>query len=289
MVSYWDRLARLYALDVTGDGSDDIVSFNFQPGNNGIFDFFATLPGDGDGTLGAVIGSGSYLDATNDPLINQLGFFGASTMSIADYNGDNLPDIISLSSGDDNVMLGFWGGNGDGSFSYPSALQSLPEELHVGDIFVPTGAALRPLSHGDIDLDGDLDLAIGSSTNFVLLMINDGNGNFSESDRVIVGDDPVRVALVDLDLDGLLDIVSANQESKTLGISWGQSDGSFGERGDTEERFTERLLDSDTQFGDLLIVDIDKNGYPDILYAESASEKDGFADGSVQIILNPGL
>lgn len=290
VIAYWNNLKTLFTLDMTGDGNEDIVSFNYQVGNAAM-DYFVTIPGNGDGTFGDVIGSGSLIETNADPDLSALGFRGASTMTIGDFNGDGLTDIISLNSnsGDDVVMLGFWAGTGDGRFSYPSALQALPQDLHVGESTFNQEASSRPLGSGDVDLDGDIDVVIGSTDDFVLILHNDGSGNFSVADRITMGDYPVSVKLVDLNLDGNLDIVSANAQSRTLGISWGQADGSFGERGDDEALFTERKLDNETQFGSLLVFDIDESGYLDILYAESETNKDGFADGSVQIILNPGM
>ncbi len=289
VISYWDRMGILFTADTTGDGVEDIVSYNTVPGNNAIFDYFVTIPGNDDGTFGDVIGSGSVLETAADPELSALGFGGAANMTFGDFNGDGDGDIISLnySHAIDRVNLGFWAGVGDGSFIHPMSFLTVPEDIHIGESDVK--APFRVLAHGDVDLDGDLDVIIASTTDFIMLFINDGTGSFTAGDRLSVGDEPLRVELADLNLDGNIDIICTNQQSNTLTISWGQTDGSFGERGDGEALFTERQLDNQTQFGDMVIIDIDNSGYPDILYAESDTNKEGFADGSVQIILNPGM
>lgn len=271
----------LFPADVTQDGNEDYVSLYAGLG----IEFFGVLPGNGDAGFSDPIRSGSLIDSQS----NDLGFFGAVNMTLADFNGDLLPDVLSVSAGQESVMLGFFAGNGDGTFAYPSALQAMPTDLHTGQNLGTTEGALRAIAHGDIDLDGDRDLVIASSTDFVLVLLNDGVGNFTEGARVITGLEPVRVALADLNFDGRLDLIAANQGAKTLSISWGLSDGSFGNRGDGDDEFFESQLDNRTDFTDLVIADFDNNALLDIAISERDSRLDGFGAGSVKIILNPGM
>lgn len=84
------------------------------------------------------------------------------------------------------------------------------------------------------------------------------------------------------------DIIAYNDTIKNLSMSWGLPDGSFGGM-DDEDKFTQQLFDNRTIIGDLIIRDFDENGYPDIAFADQGSHKDGFATGSVQLIMNPGM
>lgn len=300
-VFYSHSMGRLFALDATGDGHQDFLTWNAGPCGNATHSncaFFWTFPGLGDGSFGDMITSGSYVEAVTVPEVIALGFFRAWTMITGDFDGDQTTDLLTLTLPtvmvndypdwpDEHIRLAVFSGNGDGSFSYPDQTQALPLDLNGGTNSL--NVASRPLTQGDIDLDGDLDIAIASAQSFVMIMHNDGSGVFTQGQNVNVGDEPVQIALVDLNLDGFMDLVSANQSSKTLGISWGQSDGSFGMRGEAETRFTERQLDNRTLFGDMVIVDLDGNSYPDIVFADADSRKEGFAPGSLQLIMNPGL
>ncbi len=266
--------------DVTGDGNEDYVSLFNDSGLN----FFSVLPGNGDSGFDDPIRSGAIIDSE----VNDLGFSGATTFTLGDFNGDGLSDILSVSAGVETVMIGVFIGNGDGSFSYPSALQAMPEDLHRGQNLSGQLGARRAIANGDIDGDGDIDAVIASSTDYVLTLINDGVGNFATGQRILTGSEPTRVLLFDLNLDGRLDLMSLNQASLTSAISWGQSDGSFGNRGDGDEAFTENVFANRTDFADLLIADFDANGFPDLAFSDRDSRLDGFASGSIQILMNPG-
>lgn len=63
-------------------------------------------------------------------------------------------------------------------------------------------AATLGLTYADIDGDGDLDVVIGSSADFILVLVNNGSGVFTTGPRISVGEHPKRVAVSDLDADG---------------------------------------------------------------------------------------
>lgn len=42
-------------------------------------------------------------------------------------------------------------------------------------------------------------------------------------------------------------------------------------------------------YRDLIVRELDQNGYPYIASGDPGSRKDGFATGSVQLITNPGM
>ncbi len=70
------------------------------------------------------------------------------------------------------------------------------------------------IATGDINDDGYIDLIIGSSDNYNQVLINDGDGNFSQ--QVLLSNGTVfqttALAVADIDGDGFLDIVVANDK-----------------------------------------------------------------------------
>ncbi len=93
----------------------------------------------------------------------------------------------------------------DGSGHYEASAQNAIPAV----IMSPTGLAL-----GDVDADGDLDLVVGNRSNLQnLLLINDGTGRFTDvtaTDFPAVLDDTRAIEFVDVDADGDLDLVVAN-------------------------------------------------------------------------------
>ena len=117
---------------------------------------------------------------------------GEKRIAVADFNGDALPDLaVSATLGDVHLFLGL----GDGGFEPAGA---------IANTFVPTDRQA-----GDLDLDGDLDLAVIDETagdDRLLVYANDGNAIFTgpvfEAPLPFL---PRYLALADLDEDGRLD------------------------------------------------------------------------------------
>src|SRR5262245_60798359 len=84
-----------------------------------------------------------------------------------------------------------------------------------------TGGGAFSAAAGDLDGDGDLDLAVANLMNSgadVSVLFNDGHGAFSQRVGYSTGDDARGVAVADFDNDGLLDLAVANQNSDTVSI-----------------------------------------------------------------------
>jgi len=63
---------------------------------------------------------------------------------------------------------------------------------------------------GDIDGDGDLDVVSANSDQGNRIYLNDGQGNFTDSNQALGDRDCRSVVLADVDNDGDLDIAVAN-------------------------------------------------------------------------------
>ena len=130
---------------------------------------------------------------------------------IGDFNGDGYEDLFIPSRLDKNRLFK---NNGDGTFKDVTAESGIET-----DGLTMTGA------WGDIDGDGDLDLFIGNYytptapySNY--LYLNDGNGVFEDisvSAGVAANSQTRSIHMIDLNLDGMLDIYVCNllQENTT--------------------------------------------------------------------------
>ena len=92
--------------------------------------------------------------------------------------------------------------NGDATFTNVTA----------GDLAIDSDRT-SSIAWGDMDNDGDLDLAVGNDEEVNKVYQNDGNGVFTDvtdGDLALIPDDTTSVAWGDWDGDGDLDLVSAN-------------------------------------------------------------------------------
>src|SRR5207248_1496829 len=150
------------------------------------------------------------------------GVSGATSVAVADFNADGHPDLAVTGWDGVSVLLN----DGTGTFGFPTAYAA--------------GGINNWVSVGDFNLDGKADLAVGYSngdghpdlvaTSFippggggsaVLVWLNDGSGGFPAFTRYLTdgfGSNPIGSAAADLDQDGILDVVAANDFSDTLSL-----------------------------------------------------------------------
>ena len=266
--------------DVDGDGFEDLMSIilgGSQPA------LFALIRNNGDGTFA----DQEFIANRFSNEANTLCLGSPLNFELADFNGDTVLDILALSTAcdptgvddDEHNALAFFEGNGDGSFEYPVAIDVLPDEIFLGQQAFDN--SFKDMAIGDFDMDGDLDVALTSTTNFLLIMLNDGSGRFSENQRVSVGQSSFSIDASDFDNDGFIDIASANRDSKSLVISLGNGDGTFTELADS----IVIDLDSDFFVEDMALADMNGDGFMDVILAESGTNG---VLGSVQVFFSPG-
>jgi hypothetical protein len=226
--------------DLNGDGKPDLVTTNF---NN--TDVSVRL-GNGDGSFGAL---GAYT----------TGGYPYSAV-IADLNGDGKPD---LATGNETYgtpsTLSVLLGNGNGSFG-------------VRTDYAAGGAGVS-LAVGDLNGDGKPDLVVTNyvcsgapcyvgSGQTVSVLLGNGDGSFGARTDYGTGSQPRSVALGDLNGDGRLDLVVANQGSNTVSVLLGNGDGSFGARTD---------YGTGVQPYSVAIGDLNGDSKPDVVVANSGS------------------
>ncbi|MEL7148380.1 MAG: VCBS repeat-containing protein, partial [Bacteroidota bacterium] len=187
--------------DLNDDGYNDLVITK----SNTLKDLLICL---GDGTGSGWIVTQSFNVADN---------LGLQDVVVADFDGDNIPDVITSAGGGTNLY--FMKGHGDGMLEDPIA------ERH--------SRSFDFIISGDLNNDGRPDLvlnsAVSNSEYDVLLNTDDGEG-LSFVTSVVNSTIPMvtRPSISDVDHDGNQDLVFAEGEDVgRLGIMSGNGDGSF--------------------------------------------------------------
>ncbi|HEY1224708.1 MAG TPA: VCBS repeat-containing protein [Brevundimonas sp.] len=213
---------------------------------------------DGDGDLDVVIpqefrlnklmlndGSGRFTDlsATLPPLSAEemaggpasLQFPGAGhdseDVSIADFDGDGVPDLIIVA--EDDVKFGrkqvheYYRGLGGARYGrvLPGVVITTgrgPTTSREGDLEIPDMEA-DAVTHADVDGDGDLDVLVAGAGQDRLL-INDGEGSFTDRTATLLPPESLTTQdgeFADLDGDGDPDIVLGQEGGHALWLNDG--------------------------------------------------------------------
>ncbi|NET00825.1 MAG: hypothetical protein F6K61_09680 [Sphaerospermopsis sp. SIO1G1] len=193
--------------DFNGDGNIDLAVNSLENDNLSIF------LNDGNGGF-----TQSGIFATGERPVN---------IPPADLDGDGDLDLVILNTITLNNFTAFNDGN------------TISVLLNDGDAGFTTSqtytlsSGIESATTGDLDNDGDLDLAVLNRRNdSITLLFNDGNGNFDTSTTLnSVSPDPVTVTLADLDGDGNSDLITNNfSSSGSVYVFLSNGDGTFAQR-----------------------------------------------------------
>lgn len=238
-------VTRLVAADVNEDGDVDLLAVDANTFPNGVR-FYA-----GDGT-------GHFAAAT----VISTDTHSPNALVAVDLNGDPHLDL-AVTTGDSTAIFI---GNGDGTFGAPTYLL-YPDPIQGADGAVHVAAA-------DIDHDGDTDLATtaGNFPGGVTIFRNNGNATFTRSRFQInsVVTNPIFVALADLDGNGNIDIVTANQfgctpDGSNLSARPGNGDGTFGAIVPLSVGYGPTCVNSHWQPNAVAAVDLNCDGAADLI------------------------
>src|SRR5262245_29001285 len=135
------------------------------------------------------------------------------SVTVADFNGDQLSDLAVANSASNNVSVFL--GNGDGSLR------------PVGTIAVGTTPSF--LASGDFNGDRRTDVAVANTgSNNVSVLLGDGDRTFRlPLNTAPVEQGPSSIAVEDLNRDAVPDLAVANRAA-SVAILLGRGDGTFG-------------------------------------------------------------
>ncbi|MDO7877628.1 T9SS type A sorting domain-containing protein [Hymenobacter sp. ASUV-10] len=222
--------------DIDGDGDLDLVT--------------SASAGPAATTVGVYLNDGTG-DFTPHPIKPNPGSFGAPyNVKLGDIDGDGDLDLLTAAYAESMVKVHL--NDGTGNFSAHPTTPTLPGVANA-----------CALGLGDIDADGDLDLVTTAFTaGRAYVWRNDGAGNFSAHPTtpvLVVGGNPYTAMLGDIDADGDLDLLVANN-SGTSTVSVRRNDGTGGFSGTTE------LVVGTTPYNSAL-GDVDGDGDLDLVVA----------------------
>lgn len=123
---------------------------------------------------------------------------------------------------------------------------------------------------GDIDADGDLDIVIAVENDVNRLYLNNGNGKFHWQENVFrrAKNDTEHIRLADFNNDGKLDVIFVAEDDQTPEFYLGKGDGTFIDLSDE--------LPSKSEGNGLAAGDVNADGLPDILVANSGAKGQNF-------------
>jgi hypothetical protein len=186
--------------DFNGDGNPDVAIASKET-------FFNPETGEFE-TTGAVtifLGTGGgFFGAPRS--INPVP--GAGSILVGDFNGDGIPDLLTVNSTADNHdAISVMFGNGDGTFQRPVFTPRPPGGL---------GVAVA----ADFNGDGILDVAaVSLATSTVQVFLGKGDGTFQAPQSFAVDKNPLGLAVGDFNGDGFPDLATANFGDSSRDVS----------------------------------------------------------------------
>lgn len=248
-----DAPRSLTAGDIDLDGDLDLITANFG----------SLLQ---SGTISILLNDGTG----NFTTLNLPTGVNPNAASVGDINNDGLPDIvIALSFPNEFVALKLGAGVVDGVPQFTDGVN------------VPTGADPTALDIGDINGDGNLDIAVTAfpinlfeQPRSVVLKFGDGAGNFPESDTATfvledLGMNPRSLALGDFNGDAIPDVILGDsRDENTLFLL----QLARGEEGDISFARLTNLLDTGSNAVAVLFAPLDGDDLADFIAVNSVSQ-----------------
>lgn len=228
------------AADFNHDGYPDLAVLNYGT-------FNPTLPSEANISILLNNRAGGFVLAANYPLSGKVSY--PSKIVAASLQGNGHADLIVPLEYKPAVAV--FSSNGDGTFQ--------------GETDIALDGVAGDIAVADLNRDGKPDLALASAIGIDVLLGN-GDGTFQTPHLFVTSlqnetwDLPLtnQVSIADVDGDGLPDLVYANSEFGTVGVLFGNGDGTFS-------------VPQESPVGGypwgLAIADVNKDGAPDVAVA----------------------
>ena len=280
----------IYLEDVDGDGDVDVTTANYFAStisileNNGLSSFskptnysiglepYAVVikDFDGDGNMDAASadeanfrirvlksdGKGGFIRG-GQPIWIDIGGYPVSLRS-SDIEGDGDPDLYTANYAQSSITLIYNDGSGNFSsmfseFRTISLGNEMPYDIMIRDV---NGDGLNDIL--TVNRGNDLD-----PTATISVMINQGDYLFENMTTYQVGERPTSMVLADMDMDGDLDVVTANIDGDSVTVMMNLGNGSFVRFGDYEvgdRPMYVNVFDYDSdQYKDLVVTNTESN------------------------------
>jgi Bacterial Ig-like domain (group 3)/FG-GAP-like repeat/FG-GAP repeat len=180
-----------------------------------------------------------------------------TSVTVADFNGDGLPDLVTADIGDDTISVLL--GNGDGSFRPALRFQ--------------TGRSPESVAAIDLNGDGILDLAVANTQDSTLsILLGNGDGTFQAQTTLASGRAPISIVVGDFNADGIADLAIADTNDSDVSVLLGNGDGTF------HTRMTFAVGNTPQQ---LVAADLNRDGVVDLAVVNTK-------DNTVSILLGNG-
>lgn len=253
--------------DLNKDGKLDLV-VGVESNPPDIPGPLVTLLGDGSGHFSAPIPA---------PNGNGLSDQNGAGVSVADVNGDGIPDVLSTGIDEAGGSSQIFIGKGDGSFSAGETLYQLGGRLND---FVENGIL------ADVTGDGCPDAVVGDSVTTIHIFPGNCAGQFDKTTSYQIygmGDPIFGMAVADINGDGKPDLIiggfpyvplsgSGPVAGNLLGVRLNDGTGHFGQL---------KVFAGDPGIYSLVVADLKGTGRPEIITANQNS-------GSVTVYSNDG-
>ena len=219
--------AGIAIADLNGDGNFDLITANTSSND------ISVLLGNGNGTFQTQL---RYAAISNP-----------NSIALGDFNGDGKHDVVIAAAGEiaDNVAVLL--GNGDGSFQRPQIFG--------------VGSGTRGVALADMNGDLKLDIVVANTfSDDISVLLGNGDGTFQPEQRFSLGDvNPRAVKVIDVDGDGRLDILTAN-DMGSVSLLLGNGDGTF---------LAPQVFVTGGLTRSLAVADLNGDGKPDIATADN--------------------
>jgi hypothetical protein len=238
--------------DFNGDGKLDLATANFDNSN------VSVRLGDGAGGFGAVTGFATT--------------WWPSSLAVGDFDADGKLDLAAFNTQSDSTGYFYvLYGRGNGTFLAP-AIDGFPQD------------GLFALAAADFNGDGRSDVVYlvdqwveGIWINYVRVRISDGQRGFTGGfGNSLNGSDTVGLAVGDLNADGKVDVVTANDAAGTVSVLLGNGDGTLNYDSQHPRDFAAGQSPQAVAIGDFT-----GDGKPDLVVAgQTVSTLRGRGDGT---------